>query len=153
MPCNMEPRDVTHFLLVLSCFFCFALTQRPFLTGVSWCRGFVTLFLFFLQLSEYSSCASRASFPLSLPLREHSHPAVLAQSELWSQSELTPRLSAPKLFPNAASAVISWVTLSNISNSLLNYLICRMNIIVAILKTYSICQVLWYSVWHMYNVK
>lgn len=62
-------------------------------------------------------------------------------------------LPRPPTFPNAATTVISWVTWSNISNSLLNFLICRMNIIVTILKTKITCEVLWYSVWPMYSVK
>lgn len=76
MLCNMEPRDVTHFLLVLLLFlFC------PHTEAFSyWCfmvSGFVTLSLSFLQLSEYFLLFTEGFVPslaVTLWAQPSSHP-------------------------------------------------------------------------------
>ena len=140
-----HPLSLSSLLLLLFCpdteafsYRCFMVTRfcypLPVLSAAVW------IFLLCIEGLDPSLAATPRAQPCSRP-----GPVSCGVSQSWLPSPVPPN------FPNAASAVIRWVTLSNISNSLLNYLICRMNI--TILKIYNICEVLWYSVWHMYNVK
>ena len=142
-----HPLSLSSFLLCP----CFVLTQKPFFYWWLMVSGFVTLYLSFLLLSEYFLLGIEG-FVCCLAAALWAQPSNHPGSQ-WAVGSVRADCR-PAPWPTA-QPVTSWVTLSSLSNSLLNFLICKRNIIETILKTKwdNIHEMLWYSVWHMYSVK
>lgn len=118
--------------LSLSCFLlcpCFALTQKPFFYWWFVVSGFVTLYLSFLLLSEYFLLGIEG-FVRSLAAAVWAQPSNHPGSQ-WAVGSVRADCR-PAPWPTT-QPVTSWVTLSNLSNSLLNFLICKTNVIETIL--------------------